>query len=311
MSDNPIDSSFAENAGSPRTRVKIIGVGGGGVNTVERLMAGGLISAETAQNAEFAAVNTDAQSLESSPVPERLVIGRSLTRGLGAGGEAERGRAAAEADRPAIESLVRGVDLVVLLVALGGGTGSGAAPVIAAAAGEAGAMVIAFVTLPFSWEGERRTRQSHEAIDRLRSVCEAVIPLHNDMLLQGDGADAPVEAAFDRANSWICAGLNSLCGMLFKPGLINIDFATLRSALAEAEQALHAAEEASGKPAPELQRHNKSGVDDALRALKTEVAFARADLRKLERDDAASSEALDAARTRLAAAEQALAAHQG
>ncbi len=231
MSDLSPDSAEPEANAESRTRVKIIGVGGGGVNTVERLMSGGLLGAEAIQFAEFAAVNTDAQSLATSPVPERLAIGRARTRGLGAGGEAALGRAAAEADRPALDALVRDVDLVVLLVALGGGTGSGAAPVLAKAAGEAGAMVIAFVTLPFSWEGERRTRQAHEAIDLLRAECEAVIPLHNDMLLQGEGADAPVEAAFDRANAWICAGINALCGMLFRRGLINIDFATLRTAL--------------------------------------------------------------------------------
>lgn len=231
MSDFSSEPVSGESSGIPRTRVKIIGVGGGGVNTVERLMSGGLLSAETIQNADFAAVNTDAQALEASPVPERLVIGRAQTRGLGAGGEAERGRAAAEADFPSVTALVKGADLVVLLAALGGGTGSGAAPVIAKAAAESGAMVIAFVTLPFSWEGDRRMRQAHEALDFLRGACEAVIPLHNDMLLQGEGAEAPVEAAFDRANEWICAGLNALCGMLFRRGLINIDFATLRTAL--------------------------------------------------------------------------------
>lgn len=231
LPDEPDAPEAPRQGGMPATRVKIIGVGGGGVNSVEGLMSGGLLSAETVMNAEFAAVNTDAQALETSPVPERLVIGRAQTRGLGAGGEAERGRAAAEADRAAIDALVSGVDLVVLLVALGGGTGSGAAPVIAKAAAESGAMVISFVTLPFSWEGDRRTRQAHEAIDRLRAECEAVIPMHNDMLLQGEGADAPVEAAFNRANAWVCSGLNALCGMLFKRGLINIDFATLRSAL--------------------------------------------------------------------------------
>lgn len=213
------------------TRVKIVGVGGGGVNTVERLMSGGALSPEAAQNATFAAVNTDVQSLNGSPVERKIVIGRALTRGLGAGGEVALGRRAAEADRESLDALVADTDLVVLIVALGGGTGSGAAPVIAEAAAKAGAMVIAFVTLPFSWEGERRMKQAREALDALREACEAVIPLQNDALLQGDAADASANDAFDRANDWICAGLNALCSMLFKKGLINIDFATLRSAL--------------------------------------------------------------------------------
>ncbi len=216
---------------APSTRVKIIGVGGGGVNTVERLMSGGALSMEAVQNATFAAVNTDVQSLNGSPVEEKVVIGRALTRGLGAGGELALGRRAAEADRETLDTLVANTDLVVLIVALGGGTGSGAAPVIAEAAAKAGAMVIAFVTLPFSWEGERRMKQARDALDALRAACEAVIPLHNDALLLGDSADSSADDAFDRANGWICAGLNALCSMLFKKGLINIDFATLRSAL--------------------------------------------------------------------------------
>ena len=227
-------TSFTDDSGdfAPHvTRVKIIGVGGGGVNTVESLMSGGALSLETAQNAAFAAINTDVMALKNCPVAEKLVIGRALTRGLGAGGERELGKRAAEADRPAIDALVANIDLVVLIVALGGGTGSGAASVVAEAAVAAGAMVIAFVTLPFSWEGERRTKMAREALDELRAGCEAVIPLHNDMLLQGDGADAAVSDAFDRANTWICSGLNAIGSMLFKKGLINIDFATLRSAL--------------------------------------------------------------------------------
>ena len=222
---------YDNDAGAAITRVKVVGVGGGGVNTVERLMSSGSLGVEIAGSASFAAVNTDVQALAGCPVAEKLVIGRSLTRGLGAGGEAELGRRAAEADRDALDALVAGYDLVILIVALGGGTGSGAAPVVAEAARKAGAMVVAFATLPFSWEGERRTKQALAALENLREHAEAVVPLRNDMLLQGDGADADVESAFDRANAWICSGLNALGSMLFRKGLINIDFATLRSAL--------------------------------------------------------------------------------
>lgn len=228
-----MDNLYPENAdnAAPTTRVKVIGVGGGGVNTVERLMSSGSLGIEIAGNAVFAAVNTDVQSLTGCPVGEKLVIGRSLTRGLGAGGEADIGRRAAEADREAVDALVAGNDLVILVVALGGGTGSGAGVIVAEAARKAGAMVIAFATLPFSWEGERRTKQALAALETLREQCEAIVPLRNDMLLQGDGAEADVESAFDRANAWICSGLNALGAMLFRKGLINIDFATLRTAL--------------------------------------------------------------------------------
>lgn len=221
MPDEPVASG---------TRVKVVGVGGGGANTLDRLIQTGELAGSSGSSLRFAAVNTDAQALAASSVPEKVVIGRSLTRGLGAGGEVEIGRRAAEVDRTALDRLFDDTDLVFLVVALGGGTGSGAAPVVARAAVERGAMVIAFATMPFSWEGERRTRQAREALDELRAACEAVVTLHNDMLLQGDGADEAVVNAFDRANSWISRGLNAVCGMLQRTGLINIDFATLKSA---------------------------------------------------------------------------------
>lgn len=178
----------------------------------------------------FAVVNTDAQALSASLVEEKVAIGRTITRGLGAGGEVEIGRRAADVDRAALDRLFDDTDLVFLVVALGGGTGSGAAPVVARAAAEKGAMVIAFATMPFSWEGDRRMRQARESLEELRAACEAVIPLHNDMLLQGEGADDAVVNAFDRANIWISRGLNAVCCMMHRTGLINIDFATLKSA---------------------------------------------------------------------------------
>lgn len=212
------------------TRVKIIGVGGGGTNTLDRLLVTEGLRVDNGDRVQFAVVNTDAQAIAASAVPGKLVIGRSLTRGLGAGGEVEIGRRAAEVDCASLGKLFDDTDLAFLVVALGGGTGSGAAPVVARAAAERGVMVIAFATMPFSWEGERRMRQARESLDELRASCEAVITLHNDMLLQGEGADDAVVNAFDRANSWISRGLNAVCGMLHRTGLINIDFATLKSA---------------------------------------------------------------------------------
>lgn len=226
--DSPSDSVIPF---APMTRVKIVGVGGGGANTLDSLMAAGGLPGDPGDCMAFAVVNTDAQALASSSVEEKLLIGRSVTRGLGAGGEVEIGRRSAEVDRTMLDRLFEKTDLVFLVVALGGGTGSGAAPVVAKAAAEKGAIVIAFATMPFSWEGDRRMRQARESLDRLRAECEAVVPLHNDMLLSGEGADESVVNAFDRANSWISRGLNAVCGMLHRTGLINIDFATLRSAL--------------------------------------------------------------------------------
>lgn len=222
-----LNTSEAPHAG---TRVKIVGVGGGGTNTLDRLMATAGLPADPGGSMSFAVVNTDAQALAASCIDEKIVIGRTLTRGLGTGGEPDIGRRAAEVDRASLDRMFDEVDLVFLVVALGGGTGSGAAPVVAKAAAERGAMVIAFATMPFSWEGGRRIGQAREALETLRAECEAVIPLHNDMLLQGEGADDAVVNAFDRANAWISRGLNAVCGMLHRTGLINIDFATLRSA---------------------------------------------------------------------------------
>jgi len=212
------------------TRVKIIGVGGGGVNTVERLMSGGALSMEAVQNATFAAVNTDVQSLNGSPVEEKIVLG-APSRAVSA--PRRKSRSVAVRPKPIGRVWIRSSRTPTCRAHRRARRrhGSGAAPVIAEAASKAGAMVIAFVTLPFSWEGERRMKQAREALDALREACEAVIPLQNDALLQGDSADASADDAFDRANAWICAGLNALCSMLFKKGLINIDFATLRSAL--------------------------------------------------------------------------------
>ncbi|MDR2983183.1 MAG: cell division FtsZ family protein [Puniceicoccales bacterium] len=206
------------------TRVKIIGVGGAGANTVDRLRI------DSFQAAQLAVINTDAKALASSPVSEKITIGRAITRGLSAGGESEIGRSAAEADRELISRAVAHTDLVFLVAGLGGGTGSGAAPVIADIATQKGAMVIAFVTMPFSMEGGRRTEQAQAALDELRLRCEAVIPLYNDLLMQFTDTDATVLDAFAQADAWINRGIGAICSMLFRTGLINIDFASLRGA---------------------------------------------------------------------------------
>lgn len=228
--DTPMKKPSAGESPASGTRVKIIGVGGGGSNTLDRLLATGAVPAGSGERLRFAVVNTDAQAIAASVVPDKVVIGRTLTRGLGAGGEVDIGRRAAEVDRTMLDRMFDDTDLAFLVVALGGGTGSGAAPIVASAAADRGVMVIAFATMPFSWEGERRMRQAREALEELRNSCEAVITLHNDMLLQGEGADDAVVNAFDRANSWISRGLDAICGMLHRTGLINIDFATLKSA---------------------------------------------------------------------------------
>ena len=204
--------------------IKLVGVGGAGANAVDRLKM------ENLERLQLAVINTDYQALASSPVQDKLLVGMSVTRGLGAGGDPELGRMAVEADREKVAAVVKDCDLVFLVTGMGGGTGSGASPVVAEIAAEAGALVIAFVTMPFSFEGGRRLKQAEEGLRALRQVCDAVIPLPNDVLLQEAADNETVLDSFARADEWIGRGVKSIWAMLFKTGLINLDFATLRQA---------------------------------------------------------------------------------
>jgi cell division protein FtsZ len=204
--------------------IKLVGVGGAGTNAVDRLKM------ESLERLQLAVVNTDNQALSSSPVQDKVLIGMGLTRGLGAGGDPELGRQAAEDDREKIAKVVKDCDLVFIIAGMGGGTGGGASPVIAEIAAEQGALVIAFVTLPFSFEGGRRLKQAEEGLAALRRACDAVIPLPNDILLQEAAENETVLDSFARADEWIGRGVKSIWSMLSKTGLINVDFATLRQA---------------------------------------------------------------------------------
>src|SRR5476649_1599190 len=177
--------------------IKLIGVGGAGSNAVDRLKM------ENLDRLQLAVINTDHQALSSSPVQDKVLIGMSVTRGLGAGGDPELGRMAAEADRDKISTVVKDCDLVFLLAGMGGGTGGGGSPAVAEIAAEQGALVIAFVTMPFSFEGGRRLKQAEESLLALRRVCDAVIPLPNDVLLQEAGEGETVLDSFARADAWI------------------------------------------------------------------------------------------------------------
>ncbi len=204
--------------------IKLVGVGGAGSNAVDRLKM------ENLERLQLAVINTDYQALSSSPVQDKVLIGMGVTRGLGAGGDPDLGREAAEADREKIAGVVKDCDLVFLVTGMGGGTGSGASPVVAEIAAETGALVIAFVTMPFSFEGGRRLKQAEEGLRALRQSCDAVIPLPNDVLLQAGAENESVLDSFSRADEWIGRGVKSIWSMLFKTGLINLDFATLRQA---------------------------------------------------------------------------------
>jgi cell division protein FtsZ len=202
--------------------IKIVGVGGAGSNAIDRLKMDNL------EGLQLAVVNTDQQALSGSPIQDKVLLGSKVTRGLGTGGDPDLGRQAAETDREKIAALAKGCDLVFLLAGLGGGTGGGASPIIADVATKEGALVIAFVTMPFSFEGGRRLKQAEESLLALRRVCDAVIPISNDVLLQECTETTGVKAAFALADAWIGRGVKSIWSMLFRTGLINLDFATLQ-----------------------------------------------------------------------------------
>lgn len=207
--------------------IKVLGVGGAGANAVDRLKMDNL------DRVQLAVLNTDSQALASSPVQEKLLLGSGVTRGLGAGGDPELGRLAAEGDREKVAALAEGADLVFILAGMGGGTGSGASPVVAEICREAGALVIAFVTMPFTFEGGRRLKQAEDGLAELRRTCDAVIPLPNDVLLQEGSDRTSVLDAFSMADEWIGRGVRSIWSMLNRTGLINLDYATLRQAFAQ------------------------------------------------------------------------------
>lgn len=203
-------------------RIRVIGVGGAGSNVVDRLKL------DQMPGVYLSVVNCDIQALQSSLASEKVLIGRGITRGLGSGGDSEIGRQAVQEDEEKIVKLVEGMELVFLITGLGGGLGSGASPLIAEHARKAGALVISFVTLPFTFEGARRYQLAEESLGKLREQCHAVIPLPNDILLQQSADDASVLDAFSQADLWIQGGVRSIWTMLNRTGLINLDFAALK-----------------------------------------------------------------------------------
>lgn len=205
-------------------RIKVIGAGGAGNNAVDRIR----MDMENLEGLSLACVNTDLKTLSDSPVGETHLIGRNLTRGLGTGGDSELGRKAADSDREIITRMVDGFELIFIVASLGGGTGAGISPVIAEVAKERGALVIAFVNMPFTFEGERRFKSAENALKELRATADAVIPLPNDMLLQEESAQDSVLGAFSKADEWITRGVKSIWAILLKSGLINVDISSLR-----------------------------------------------------------------------------------
>jgi cell division protein FtsZ len=230
-------------AGSPQNYlavIKVIGVGGGGVNAVNRMIDAGL------RGVEFVAVNTDAQALLMSDADVKLDIGRELTRGLGAGSDPEVGRAAAEAHRDEIEEMIGGADMVFITAGEGGGTGTGAAPVIAEIAKTAGALTIGVVTRPFQFEGRRRAVQADNGIQRLKEKVDTLIVIPNDRLLTVANDKTSLVNAFKMADEVLLQGVAGITNLITTPGLINTDFADVKMILTNAGSALMGIGVASG-----------------------------------------------------------------
>ena len=212
--------------------IKVVGIGGGGVNAVNRMIEVGL------KGVEFIAINTDAQALLMSDADVKLDIGRELTRGLGAGANPEVGHKAAEDHREEIEEVLKGADMVFVTAGEGGGTGTGGAPVVASIARKLGALTIGVVTRPFAFEGKRRAGQADNGITDLRDECDTLIVIPNDRLLQLGDIGVSLMDAFRSADEVLLSGVQGITDLITTPGLINLDFADVKSVMSGAGSAL-------------------------------------------------------------------------
>src|SRR5690625_4234720 len=212
--------------------IKVIGVGGGGNNAVNRMIEHGV------EGVEFIAVNTDAQALNLSKAEVKLQIGGKLTRGLGAGANPEVGKKAAEESKEQLEDALQGADMIFVTAGMGGGTGTGAAPVIAQVSKDLGALTVGVVTRPFSFEGRRRSTQAIAGIDSLKSSVDTLIVIPNDRLLEIVDKNTPMLEAFREADNVLRQGVQGISDLIAKPGLINVDFADVKTIMYDKGSAL-------------------------------------------------------------------------
>ncbi|MDH7602005.1 MAG: cell division protein FtsZ [Armatimonadota bacterium] len=223
-----------------RAKIKVVGVGGGGTNAVNRM-----IDARVS-NVEFISMNTDSQALELSSAKQKLQLGDNTSRGLGAGGNPEVGREAAEESRPEIRRLLEGADMVFVTAGMGGGTGTGAAPIVAEISKELGALTVAVVTRPFAFEGPRRADIAEQGISRLRSVVDALLVIPNERLLSVVDKNATLLEAFKIADDVLRQGVQGISDIITLPGIINIDFRDVRMVMENKGTALIGIGQASG-----------------------------------------------------------------
>ncbi len=212
--------------------IKVVGIGGGGNNAINRMIEAGL------QGVDFISINTDAQSLQSSLANKKIQIGSKLTKGLGAGANPEIGKAAADESKEELYKLLQGTDMIFITAGMGGGTGTGAAPVVAQIAKEVGALTIGVVTKPFSFEGKKREASARDGIEKLSQYVDSLIIVQNDKLLELADKRTPMLQAFKMADDILRQGVQSISDLIVMPALINLDFADVRTIMSENGAAL-------------------------------------------------------------------------
>jgi cell division protein FtsZ len=232
--------SMSDSAGNYLALIRVVGVGGGGTNAVNRMVDAGL------SGVEFIAVNTDAQALMVCDADVKIHIGSAATRGLGAGADPAVGLAAAQESRDELKEALKGADMIFITAGEGGGTGTGAAPVVAELGRELGALTVGVVTKPFNFEGRKRAQQAEQGIENLRDRLETLIVIENDRLLQVVEKQTSVVDAFRMADDVLRQGVQGITDLITVPGLVNLDFADVRTIMREAGSALMGIGAASG-----------------------------------------------------------------
>lgn len=222
-------------------KIKVVGVGGGGGNALSRMIAANI------KGVNFIAINTDAQDLHHSGAPQKIHVGKNLTRGLGAGMNPEIGRQAAEENRDEIQEALKGSDLVFITCGLGGGTGTGGAPVVAQAAKDSGALTIAVVTKPFTFEGAQRRQIAEDGLDILREKVDTIITIPNDKILDIIDRNTSIVDAFNTVDDVLRQGVQGISDLITIPGLVNVDFADVKAIMQNAGPALIGIGKGSGE----------------------------------------------------------------
>jgi cell division protein FtsZ len=263
--DQPARLERARDSASYVAVIRVVGVGGAGLNAVDRMIDAGITQVD------FIVVNTDIQQLQMSDAAAKIHIGSELTEGLGSGADPEIGRKAAEEGYDAIKRSLRGSDMVFVTAGEGGGTGSGAAPVVARIAREVGALTVGIVTMPFKFEGSRRKKQADIGLQALREACDTLIVVPNDRLLEVLDKSTSMLDAFRIADDVLRHGVQGICDLITNPGLINLDFADVRTIMADSGSALMGIGYATGD------NRAKEAAERALRSplIETEITGAR------------------------------------